>query len=121
MKKEQIFEKVIHGIFLLLGLVAVGCVLVITAYLVLSGIPAIFEIGLIDFLLGKEWASTAKEPMYGILPFILTSIYGTVGAIVIGVPIGFMTAVYLSKIATPRVKSVMQSAVSLLAGIPSVV
>lgn len=121
MKKEQIFEKLIHGIFLLLGLVAVGCVLVITAYLVLSGIPAIFEIGLIDFLLGKEWASTAKEPMYGILPFILTSIYGTVGAIVIGVPIGFMTAVYLSKIATPRVKSVMQSAVSLLAGIPSVV
>ena len=95
--------------------------LLITVYLVISGIPAIREIGLIDFLFGKEWASTAAEPKYGILPFILTSVYGTAGAIVIGVPIGFMTAVYLSKLASPKVKSTMQSAVSLLAGIPSVV
>ena len=121
MKKNQLLEKVIHGIFLLLGLITVGCVLLITIYLVISGIPAIREIGLFDFLFGKEWASTAEEPKYGILPFILTSIYGTAGAIVIGVPIGFMTAVYLSKLASPRVKSTMQSAVSLLAGIPSVV
>ena len=121
MKKNQLIEKMIHGLFLVLGLITVGCVLLITIYLVISGIPAIREIGLFDFLFGKEWASTASEPKYGILPFILTSVYGTAGAILIGVPIGFMTAVYLSKLASPKVKSVMQSAVSLLAGIPSVV
>ena len=121
MRKNQFIEKVIHGVFLLLGLITVGCVLLITVYLVISGIPAIREIGLIDFLFGKEWASTASEPKYGILPFILTSVYGTAGAILIGVPIGFMTAVYLSKLASPKVKATMQSAVSLLAGIPSVV
>ena len=114
-------ERMIHIIFLLLGLITVGCVLLITIYLVISGIPAIREIGLVEFLFSKEWASTAAEPKYGILPFILTSVYGTAGAILIGVPIGFMTAVYLSKLASPKVKSAMQSAVSLLAGIPSVV
>lgn len=121
MKKNQILEKVVHGIFLLLGLITVGCVLLITVYLVISGIPAIREIGLAHFLFGTEWASTASEPKYGILPFILTSVYGTAGAMLIGVPVGFMTAVYLSKLASPKVKSAMQSAVSLLAGIPSVV
>ena len=121
MKRNQLAERLIHGLFLLLGLVTVGCVLLITVYLVISGIPAIREIGLIDFLFGTEWASTAAEPKYGILPFILTSVYGTAGAILIGVPVGFMTAVYLSKLASPKVKSAMQSAVSLLAGIPSVV
>lgn len=121
MKNNQILEKVIHGIFLMLGIISVCCVLLITAYLIVAGIPAIREIGLVNFLTGKEWASVAAEPKFGILPFILTSIYGTAGAILIGVPIGFLTAVYLSKLASPRVKSVMQSAVSLLAGIPSVV
>ncbi len=121
MKKNQIFEKAIHGIFLLLGLITVGCVLLITIYLVISGIPAIREIGLADFLFGKRWASTASEPAYGILPFILTSVYGTAGAIILGVPIGFLTAMYLSKLAPPKIKSAMQAAVSLLAGIPSVV
>ena len=119
--RTQTVENIIHGIFLLLGLITVGCVLLITVYLVISGIPAIKEIGIADFLFGKEWASTASQPEYGILPFILTSIYGAAGAIVIGVPIGFMTAVYLSKMASPKVKSAMQTAVSLLAGIPSVV
>ena len=114
-------EKMIHIIFLLLSLITVACVLLITVYLVISGIPAIREIGLVDFLFGKEWASTAAEPKYGILPFILTSIYGTAGAIVIGVPVGFLTAVYLSKLASSKVKAIIQSAVSLLAGIPSVV
>ena len=121
MKKNQIFEKAIHGIFLLLGLITVGCVLLITIYLVISGIPAIREIGLADFLFGKRWVSTASEPAYGILPFILTSVYGTAGAIILGVPIGFLTAMYLSKLAPPKIKSAMQAAVSLLAGIPSVV
>ena len=121
MKSNRAFENIIHGVFLLLGLITVGCVLLITVYLVISGIPAIREIGLIPFLLGTKWASTAAEPSYGILPFILTSVYGTTGAILLGVPVGFMTAVYLAKAAPPRIKTVMGSAVSLLAGIPSVV
>lgn len=119
--KKRLMENVIHGIFLLFGLIAVGCVLLITIYLILAGIPAIREIGLFPFLFGKEWASTAAEPQYGILPFILTSIYGTAGAIAVGVPVGFMTAVYLAKLAPPRIKAVTEAAVSLLAGIPSVV
>lgn len=119
--RKRVMEGAIHGIFLILGLITVGCVLLITIYLIISGIPAIRKIGIADFLFGKRWASTAAQPQYGILPFILTSIYGTAGAIVIGVPIGFMTAVYLSKLAKPKVKMVIGSAVSLLAGIPSVV
>ena len=114
-------EDVVHGVFLLLGLVTVGCVLLITVYLVISGLPAIGKIGLGRFLFGAQWASTAADAKFGILPFILTSIYGTCGAIVIGVPIGFLTAVYLSKMAPRRVRVVVESAVSLLAGIPSVV
>ena len=121
MKKKKLLENIIHGIFLILGLITVGCVLMITIYLIISGIPAIKEIGLIDFLFGKEWASSAADPKYGILPFILTSIYGTAGAILIGVPIGFFSAVYLSKVASKRVRNVVESAVNLLAGIPSVV
>lgn len=120
-KKSQVLETVVHGVFLLLGLITVGCVLLISVYLIVSGIPAIREIGLIPFLFGKTWASTAAEPSYGILPFILTSVYGTAGAIVLGVPLGFLTAVYLAKVAPPRLKAVLESAVSLLAGIPSVV
>ena len=119
--KKRVFEAAVHGIFLILGLITVGCVLLITVYLVAAGIPAIREIGLGKFLLGKKWASTAAEPSYGILPFILTSIYGTAGAMLLGVPVGFLTAVYLSKVAPPKVKAVMETAVSLLAGIPSVV
>ncbi len=119
--KKRVFEAAVHGIFLILGLITVGCVLLITVYLVAAGIPAIREIGLGKFLLDKKWASTAAEPSYGILPFILTSIYGTAGAMLLGVPVGFLTAVYLSKAAPPKVKAVMETAVSLLAGIPSVV
>ena len=120
-KHRQFIENFIHGVFLLMGLITVGCVLLITVYLVLAGIPAIRQVGLFQFLLGDRWESTAKEPVFGILPFILTSIYGTAGAIIFGVPVGFMTAVYLAKLAPPKVKAVVESAVSLLAGIPSVV
>ena len=120
-KNSNLLETIIHGIFLILGLVTVGCVLLITVYLVISGIPAIREIGIVEFLFGDTWASTAAEPKYGILPFILTSVYGTAGAILIGVPIGFLTAVYLAKMAPKKVKAVMEQAVSMLAGIPSVV
>ena len=120
-KNKQLVENLVHGLFLLLGLITVGCVLLITVYLVVSGIPAIREIGLVNFLFGRRWASTAAEPAYGILPFILTSIYGTAGAILIGVPLGFLCAVYLAKMAQPGIRNIMEAAVSLLAGIPSVV
>ncbi len=120
-KRQQLVESTVHGIFLLLGLVTVGCVLLITLYLVVSGIPAIREIGFVDFLFGDTWASTGEEPKFGILPFLLTSIYGTAGAVLFGVPIGFLTSVYLAKMAPAKVRSVVESAVSLLAGIPSVV
>lgn len=119
--KKDLFEKSVHGIFLILGLITVGCVLLITVYLVMAGIPAIKEIGLFKFLFGKTWESTSSNPSYGILPFILTSIYGTAGAMIIGVPIGFLTAVYLAKIASKRVRETIETAVSLLSGIPSVV
>lgn len=119
--KKQFAENFVHGVFLILGLITVGCVLLITVYLIISGIPAIREIGLADFLLGDTWKSTAAEPSFGILPFILTSVYGTAGAILIGVPVGFLSAVYLAKFAPPTVRNVASAAVSLLAGIPSVV
>ena len=118
---NRLFESIMHGIFLVLGLVTVGCVLLITAYLVVSGLPAIHKIGLGKFLFGTVWASTQAEPKFGILPFILTSVYGTAGAILIGVPIGFLTAVFLAKAASPHLRAVVEEAVSLLAGIPSVV
>ncbi len=120
-QKKKRLETAVHGVFLLLGLITVGCVLLITVYLIVSGIPAIRTIGLIPFLFGRTWASTAAEPQYGILPFILTSVYGTAGAIALGVPVGFLTAVYLSKAAPKRIKQALEAAVSLLAGIPSVV
>lgn len=125
MKKNKrigkMLELVMHSIFLVLGLITVGCVLLIRVYLVISGIPAIRRIGLVPFLFNKTWASTAATPSFGILPFILTSIYGTAGAILLGVPVGFFTAVYLAKMAKPSVRAIMQSAVSMLSGIPSVV
>ena len=121
MKAKRFMENAIHGFFLLMGLVTVGCVLLISVYLVVSGIPAIREIGLVKFLFGPVWNSNAAEPQFGILPFILTSIYGTAGAILLGVPVGYMTAVFLAKMAPPKLKTAVSAAVSLLAGIPSVV
>lgn len=108
-------------IFFLCGILAVGCVLLISVYMVLSGVPAIQKIGLFRFLFGTRWASTAADPAYGILPFILSSVYGTLGATVIGVPIGLLTAVFLSKAAGPKVRTVVVTAIELLSGIPIVV
>ncbi len=119
--QKQAAERLVHGLFLVMGLVTVGCVLLITVYLVLSGLPAIREIGLGSFLLGDTWASTAAEPKFGILPFLLTSVYGMAGAMVMGVPVGFFTAVYLAKAAPKGIKTAVEHMVSLLAGIPSVV
>lgn len=110
------------AVFLLCGLAAVGFVLALTLYLVASGLPAIREIGLREFLFGRVWDSTGEpEPRFGILPMILTSVYGTAGALLIGGPVGFFTALFLAKAAPPRLAAVLRPAVSLLAGIPSVV
>ena len=117
----QWLEAVMNAIFFLCGILAVGCVAVITIYMFLSGLPAIGKIGPLNFLFGTEWASTASEPKYGILPFLLSSIYGTLGASLIGVPVGLLTAVFLSKAAAPGVRNVVVTAVELLSGIPSVV
>ena len=119
--KVKTMELIVHGIFLVLGLITVAAVLLISVYMIISGIPAIKEIGFLQFMFGKEWTPTVSEPKFGILPFILTSVYGTAGAILIGTPIGFFTAVYLAKMASPKVKRIVSAAVSLLAGIPSVV
>lgn len=121
MKNKKSMESIVHGVFLMLGLITIACVAVISIYLIISGIPAIQKIGLVEFLFGTAWEPTAAAPQYGILPFILTSIYGTAGAILLGVPVGFLVAVYLSKMASSKVKSLVQSAVGVLAGIPSVV
>lgn len=120
---QVVLENGMNLLFLICGIIAVGFVLCITIYLVVSGLPAIFKIGPIKFLFGTTWAPTASttEPSYGILPFILTSVYGTAGAVLIGIPIGLLTAVFLAKAAPPKLAAVIRTAVQLLAGIPSVV
>ena len=114
-------EAVMNFIFFLCGMLAVCCVVLISVYMVVSGVPAIHKIGLFKFLFGTKWASTAAEPLFGILPFILSSIYGTLGATILGVPIGLLTAVFLSKAANPKLRTVVVTAIELLSGIPSVV
>ncbi|MGN0907265.1 MAG: phosphate ABC transporter permease subunit PstC [Bullifex sp.] len=114
-------EKIISFIFTLLGLIAVACVLVITVYLLMAGIPAIREIGLKEFLFGRTWKSTGQDPQFGILPFILTSIYGTCGAMVIGLPIGFFASVCLAKMVPSRIRDLFEVLIGVLSGIPSVV
>lgn len=121
-RPRDLIESGMNALFFLCGALAVAFVLFISAYLIISGLPAIKEIGLFHFLFGKTWASTSKSgAQFGILPFILTSIYGTAGAALIGVPVGFMTAMFLSKLAKPKTASVIRTAVELLAGIPSVI
>lgn len=118
-KKKDLMENAIHGLFLFCGFVSVAFVLLISVYLIISGIPAIHQIGPIKFLFGITWKSGQNQ--FGILPFILTSVYGTAGAVILGIPIGIFTAMFLAKAAPPRIASVIQGAVELLAGIPSVV
>lgn len=119
--KKDFFENLIHGIFLIAGLITIAAVLVISIYLIISGLPAISQIGLKNFLFGKTWNPTGANPQYGILPFILTSVYGTCGAILFGTPLAFFTAVFLSKVASQKYKNIFLSVINLLAGIPSVV
>lgn len=120
-KASLMLEKAMNAVFTVCGFLTIAFVLLITGFLVVSGLPAIKEIGLIDFLFGTTWASTAQTPSYGILPFILSSIYGTCGAIIIGVPIGILCAIFLAKMSSPKVSGVVSGAVDLLSGIPSVV
>ena len=120
-KFRQVMDKVMNGVFFFCGAVSIAAVLLITVYLVIAGLPAIGEIGIVDFLFGTEWASTAAEPKFGILPFILTSVWGMLGASLLGVPVGLMCAVYLSKVASKRAAGIVRPAVELLSGIPSVV
>lgn len=114
-------EAFMHGLMFFFGILSIAFVIFISAFLIVSGVPAIGKIGITDFLFGTVWASTAADPKFGILPFILTSFYGTLGAIIIAVPVGLLCAIYLSKIAPPKIASLIRSAVELLAGIPSVV
>lgn len=118
-KKKDLMENALHGLFLFCGFVSVAFVLLISVYLIISGIPAIHKIGPIKFLFGTTWKSGQNQ--FGILPFILTSVYGTAGAVILGIPIGIFTAMFLAKAAPPRIAAVIQGAVELLAGIPSVV
>lgn len=120
-KLHRWMEKAMNAVFFLCGLLTILFVILITIFLVINGIPAIRSIGLPDFLLGRVWASAAAEPSYGILPFILTSLYGTCGAIVIGVPIGLLCAIFLAKMSPRKVGGAVRNVVDLLAGIPSVV
>ena len=121
MKVKYIADETMKWTFFVCGMLTIVSVFTIAIYMIISGVPAIREIGLSEFLFGRVWRSTGDNPQFGILPFILTSIYGTLGACLIGVPIGLMTAVFLSKIAPPKVAVVVNTAVELLAGIPSVV
>ena len=114
-------ESIAATVFLILGVINIAFVLMICVYLIIAGLPAIAKIGVIDFLFGDKWASTANPPQFGILPFILTSIYGTAGAIIIGLPLGFFSAVFLAKMAPKKVKLIVEPMIDLLAGIPSVV
>lgn len=121
MKIKKQIEKIMNLFFLACASVAILATALITIYLVMAGLPAIKEIGLVPFITGTVWKSTAKPAQFGILPFILTSVYGTLGAVLLGVPVGLGTAIFLSKIAPKRVASTLRPAVDLLAGIPSVV
>lgn len=121
MKMKQSIERIMNAVFFICGMVSIAAVALITIYMVWAGLPAIIKIGPVDFLLGTEWKSTAAEPQFGILPFILTSVWGMVGALIIGVPVGVLTAVFLAKLAPPKLAALVRPAVELLAGIPSVV
>lgn len=119
--KQNPLETSMNIIFTLCGLAALAFVIVITLFLLISGIPVIGKIGFVQFILGKIWSPTSAEAAYGILPFILSSVLGAFGAIIIGVPIGLLCAIYIAKAAPKPVSRIIRSAVELLAGIPSVV
>ncbi len=121
MKLKHSIERIMNMVFFVCGMVSIAAVALITIYMIWAGLPAIVKIGPIDFLFGTVWKSTAAEPQFGILPFILTSVWGMFGALLIGVPVGLFTAIFLAKLAPAKLGNVVRPAVELLAGIPSVV
>lgn len=114
-------EKGMELLFLLCALTSIVAVLLICLFLFINGIPAMKEIGLGQFLLGKDWSPSNTPPSYGIYPMILGSIYVTGGAVLVGVPIGILTAIFLARFCPKSMYRVLKPAVELLAGIPSVV
>lgn len=120
-KNKSIVEIVAEVIFTLCAFVAVVAVIAITAYMLVNGTPAIFRVGIKEMLFETAWAPGASEPKFGIAYVILTSIVGTAMAVVIGVPVALLTAVFLSFVAPKRIAAIVRPAVELLAGIPSVI
>lgn len=120
-KNKSTVEKIAQGIFTLCAFIAILAVVSITAYMILNGTPALFRVGIKEILFGTAWKPTAAEPAYGILYVILTSIVGTTLAVLLGVPIGLLTAVFLAETAPRRLAAIVKPAVELLAGIPSVI
>ena len=118
---KKISEKIARYIFLVCAILAVVSVIAITLYLIMKGAPAFFKVGALDLIFGTVWKPTAELPAYGIGFIILSSIVGTFGAVIIGVPVALLTAAYLTEIANPKVSKVIQHAVELLAAIPSVI
>lgn len=118
---KALIERVMEIVFTVCGLSAVIAVVAITAYMIISGTPALFKVGITEMLFSSEWAPTASTPSFGIAYIVLTSVFGTFAAIVLGVPIGLLTAVFISEVAGKKTASVIKPAVELLAGIPSIV
>lgn len=116
---KNIKEKVMKLLFFLTALVSIAAVILICIFLFASGIPAIKEIGVFKFLLGTSWKPANN--LYGILPMIVGSFYVTAGALIIGVPIGILTAVFMARFAPRSIYAPLKAAVNLMAGIPSVV
>ena len=114
-------ERAAEIIFTACGLLAVVAVFSITLYMIISGTPALFKVGVPEILFGTVWKPTGNPASFGILYVILTSIVGTFLAILIGVPIGLFTAIFLAEVAPPKVAAMVRPAVELLAGIPSVI
>lgn len=108
-------------VFQMCALFAIIAVFSITGYMILNGVPALIEVGPLEIIFGTEWAPTSAEPKYGIFYVILTSIVGTACAVLIGVPIGVLTAVFIAEVAPKRLANMVKPAVELLAGIPSVI
>lgn len=119
--KKSIVEMIAKSIFLLCAVVAILAVLSITVYMILKGTPALGRVGVTDLLFETVWKPTADPASYGIFYIILTSIFGTAAAVVIGVPVGLMTAVFITEVANKKVAAIVQPAVELLAAIPSVI
>ncbi len=120
-KSGMSYEKLIELVFAISALLLVVSVVLISVYIFIEGVPPILEIGISEFIFGKQWTPTYAEPQYGILPMILASVFGMLGAIIIGVPIGIFTAIMLAELAPKRIVGILRAAIELLAGIPSVV